>query len=145
MTTLDIHALEGEMRFRKPLRYCAWFRSRWFLLSLAGMVSLATFTGLATGAPVTYVFGQIVLGLSVYLSLSFLADRPLVNPIQAFVFFFYWWFGVGPAVVAAWNYLLGVPDAALEAQVSSMEALWIVAPGLLLYAITARWTLDFFP
>lgn len=133
MSTLDIGALDREMRFRKPLRYCAWFRSRWFRLSLAGMVSLATLTGLGTGAPANYVFGQIVLGLSIYLSLSFLAARPLLNPIQAFVATFYWWFGVSPAAIASWNYLLGMPDAALDAQVSSMEALWIVAPGLLLY------------
>ena len=71
MSTLDIHALDGAMPFRKPLRYCAWFHSSWFLLSFAGMVSLATLTGLATGAPVTYLVGQIVLGLSVYLSLLF--------------------------------------------------------------------------
>jgi hypothetical protein len=108
------------------------------------MVSLAAFTGLETGAPATYVLGQISLGLSVYLSLLFLADRPLINPIQAVVAVFYWWFGVGPAVVAFWNYLLGMPDVALAAQVSSMEALWIVAPGLLVYSITARLTLQWF-
>jgi hypothetical protein len=109
------------------------------------MVFLATFTGLETGAPFTYVLGQIVLGLSVYLSLLFLADRTLINPIQAIVAIFYWWFGVGPAVIASWNYLLlGMPDAALRTQVSSMEALWIVAPGLLVYAIAARLTLQWF-
>jgi len=63
------------------------------------MVSLAIVTGLATGAPATYVLGQIALGMSVYLSLLFLADRPLINPIQALVAMFYWWFGVGPAVM----------------------------------------------
>ncbi|MHB1326347.1 MAG: hypothetical protein ACYDGS_04770 [Thermoleophilia bacterium] len=101
MSTLAISILDREMRFRKPLRYCDWFRSRWFRLSLAGMVSLATFTGPETGAPATYVLGQIALGLSVYLSLLFLADRPLINPIQAVVAVFYWWFGVGPVVIAA--------------------------------------------
>lgn len=76
------------------------------------MVSLATLIGIATGAPAIYLLGQIVLVLSVYASLWFLADRPLVNLIQAFVVMFYWWFGVGPAVIATWNYLLGMPDAA---------------------------------
>ncbi|MBU4273704.1 MAG: hypothetical protein KKE86_01950 [Planctomycetes bacterium] len=113
-------------------------------MSLAAVVAMATLTGLFTGASTTYVLGQIVLGLSVYVSLSFLADRPLVNPIQAFVAMFYWWFGVGPAVVATWSVLLGKFGAALDAQESGMEALWIVAPGLLLYAIVARWTLDWF-
>ena len=144
MSTQDIYALEREMRFRKPLRYCAWFRSRWFLLSLAGVLCMAVLTGMATSAPVTYVLGQLALGLSVYLSLSFLANRPLINPIQAVVATFYWWFGVGPAVIATWNYLLGMPDEALFVQVSGMEALWIVAPGLLIYAIVARLTLQWF-
>jgi len=108
------------------------------------MVSLASLIGLETGAPYTYVFGQIALGLSVYISLSFLANRPLLNPIQAFVAVFYWWFGVGPVVIAAWNYLLGMPHAALYAQVSSIEALWIVVPGLLIYAPAARLTLKLF-
>jgi len=146
MSMLEISALNmgREMPFRKPLRYCAWFHSRWFLLSLGGMVSLATLIGLETGAPATYVLGQIALGLSVYLSLFFLADRPLINPIQAVVGVFYWWFGVGPVVIASWNYLLGMSDVALGAQVSGIEALWIVAPGLLLYAIIARLTLQWF-
>ena len=82
MSTLDISTLDGGMPFRKSLRYCAWFCSLWFLLSLAGMVSLATVTGLATGAPATYLFGQIALGLSVYLSLLFLADRPFINLME---------------------------------------------------------------
>ncbi|MCD4726104.1 MAG: hypothetical protein K8R46_00440 [Pirellulales bacterium] len=105
---------------------------------------MAIFTGLYTDAPMTYVFGQLVLGLSVYVSLSLLADRPLINPIQAVVGTFYWWFGVGPAVIATRSVLLGTPHAALDAEVSCMEALWVVAPGLLLYAIVARWTLNWF-
>jgi len=144
MSTMILGTFHREIHIRKSLRVYRWFCSRWFSLSLLGMVSLATFTGLSTGAPSTYVIGQLVLGLSVYISLLFLANRPLINPIQAVVAVFYWWFGVGPAVIATWNYLLGMPDVALNAQVSGMEALWIVAPGLLLYAIAARLTLQWF-
>ncbi len=132
------------MRDPLPLRCCGWFRSLWFVLSLSGIVALAIFTGLCTGAPATYLFGQIVLGFSVYIAFYFLADRPLFNPIQAVVFVFYWWIGIGPAVVATWNYMLGMPGVALDVQVSGMESLWIVAPGLLLYAIVARLTLKAF-
>jgi hypothetical protein len=108
------------------------------------MVSLTILVGLVTDAPTTYMLGQITLLLSVYASLLFVANRPLINPIQAVVFMFYWWFGVGPPVIASWNYLMGIPYAALDAQVSGMEALWIVAPGLLVYAIAARLTLHWF-
>jgi hypothetical protein len=105
---------------------------------------MATFTGLLTGAPMTYVAGQIVLGLSVYVSFFFLADRPLINPIQAVVVIFYWWFGVGPAVISTWNALIGMSDAALEAQITGMESLWVVASGLILYSIVSRLTLKWF-
>jgi len=104
----------------------------------------ATMTGMLTGAPTGYVLGQVVLGTSVYFALSMLANRPLLNPIQAVVVTFYWWIGIGPAVIAGWNVLAGRPHLALGAQVSSMEALWIVAPGLLLYAICANWALYWF-
>ena len=142
MSVLGINTAVSEIHFSKPLRYCAWFRSRWFRFSLASMVSLAIVIGLITEAPVAYLYGQIALGLSVYLSLLLLADRPLINPIQAVVALFYWWVGVGPTVIAIWNYLLGMPDVALQAEVSGMAALWIVIPGLFLYAIAARQTLQ---
>lgn len=121
-----------------------WFRSSWFRLTLGGVLALATWAGVSTGAPFTYILGQIVLGLSVYLSLFLLANRPLINPIQAFVGVFYWWFGVAPMVEAIWNLMLGRPDTALHAQVAGMESLWVVAPGLLLYAVVARLTFRWF-
>ena len=133
--------LQG-VRFSQPARVCSWYTSRWFQFSLVGTVSLAVFTGLETGAPPSYLFGQVFLGLGVYLSLFLLANRQLLDPVQAVVAVFYWWFGVGPAVVASWYYLLRLPDQALEAQVSGMEPLWIVAPGLIIYAIAARTTLN---
>jgi len=138
-------AADRQMLNRKPVRCCGWVRSLWLVLSLGGVMAMATFTALCTGAPAAYVVGQLVLGLSTYIALFFLANRPLFNPIHAVVFIFYWWFGVGPAVVAMRNFLLNMPDAALYEQVSSMEALWIVAPGLIFYAIIARLTLNFYP
>ena len=80
---------------------------------------LATVTGLVTGAPETYILGQVVLGLSVFISLSLLADRPLINPIQAFVFVFYWWFGVGPAVISAFKLIADLHKEALAVQVDA--------------------------
>ncbi len=139
MSTLD-----KAISQNKPSRYCDWFLSGWFRLSIGGTVFLAVVSGFATGAPDTYILGQIVLGLSAYIALSLLADRPLINPIQTFVFICYWWLGVGPAVVSTWNLIADLPKEALAAQLDGMEALWITAPGLLLYAIVARGTLDWF-
>ena len=85
MTMQDMSTPELKMHGRKPMRYCNWFRAPWFVLSLGGVVAMATFTGLSTGAPVAYLFGQIILGLSAYIALFFLANRPLFNPIQAVV------------------------------------------------------------
>ena len=144
MSTLSITAMNRKVVCGHHMRVCAWIGSGWFLLSLAGMVALATTTGVVTGAPAGYWSGQIVLGLCVYLALFLLANRPLFNPIQAVVALFYWWLGVGPAVIATWNVLMGLPEEALQAEVSGMEALWIVAPGLLVYAVAARLTLQWF-
>lgn len=127
-----------DIRLRNPIRGAVWFRSRWFRLCLFGFVLAATTLALVTGAPLAYVCGQLVLGGSVFVSLSLLAQRPLINPIQAFIALFYWWFGVGPVAIATQHYLMGRPENALQVQVSAMEALWIVAPGLLLYALAAR-------
>jgi hypothetical protein len=131
----------GFMRLRTT---AAWFRSLWFSIALWSVLASALVTGLFTGAPFTYMGGQLVLGVSFYLSLWLLADRPLIDPVQAVVITVYWWFGVGPVAVSAWRCVLENPSAGLEAQVSGMEALWIVAPGLLVYAIVSRWTLNWF-
>jgi hypothetical protein len=144
MNTMIVNITDRKMDLRQPFRTCAWFRSLWFRMSLAGVVSMATVTGFATGAPASYLAGQIVMGLCVFLAFYLLADRPLFNPVQAVVAIFYWWLGVGPAVIATWNLLIGQPKAAWEAEAAGMEAFWIAAPGVLLYALIARWTLHWF-
>ena len=133
--------LNTLLRFNTALQHSAWFRSYWFRLFYIGIVFLAIVTGLVTSAPLTYVFGQIVLASSVYVSLSILADRPLINPIQTVVILFYWWFGVGPIVIALVAYLQGNQEVAWKAQESGMEAFWVVSPGLIFYAIVARLSL----
>ncbi len=141
MRTPDRSAPDRGIYHRRSSRYCDWFLSGWFRLSLGGSVALAAVMGLLTGAPDTYVMGQITLGVCVYIALSLLADRPLLNPIQAIVCLFYWWIGFGPSLVSAFNYFQVDAALARQVQVSAMEALWIVAPGVILYAIVARATL----
>ncbi len=106
------------------------------------MVLVTVLTALATEATWEYLLGQLSLALSVYVSLYILSDRPLISPIQAVVFVFYWWFGVAPVVSAVHAYLAGAPIRAIYYQETGKEALWIVAFGLPLYAIAARRTLD---
>lgn len=130
-----------DVRIRRSLKPCFWFRSLWFNAAWAGMLALALVTGVATGAPSHYLLVQLVLAASVYVSFGLLSDRPLLNPVQMFVIMFYWWFAVAPTVIGAFAYLVGQHREALEAQTSSIEGLWIVAAGLPLYAIAARVTL----
>ncbi|MBN2108335.1 MAG: hypothetical protein JW832_12995 [Deltaproteobacteria bacterium] len=105
---------------------------------------VAVVIGLITGAPETYILGQVVLGFSVFIALSFLADRPLINPIQAFVLMFYWWLGIGPAAISAFKVLAGFNKQALEVQVAAMESLWLLSFGVIIYAVFARATLRWF-
>ena len=118
-----------------------WSRSLWFNLAFGFTSALSIFIGIISDAPLTYILGQSFLSFSVYLSFCLLADRPLINPIQSFVAIFYWWFAGCPTVGGGFYLLLNLPDKALIAQTSGMEALWIVAAGLPLYAIAARHTL----
>lgn len=117
---------------------CPWFRAFWFRGGLFGFILLSVIVGVSTGAPIQYEIAQVLLGFSVFISLFLLADRPLLNPVQAVVAIFYWWFGVGPTLIAAYKAILGFEEDALWAQVSGLESLWIVIFGLPLYAIIAR-------
>lgn len=84
------------------------------------------------------LLAQMVLGLSTFLALQLLSDRPLLNPIQAFVLLFHWWFAVGPAVCALFYWAAGngyVMEAYLP---DDAAAVWVVAAGLPLYAVLAR-------
>ena len=122
-------------------RHGGWFMSLWFRMAMGGVISLSVAMGLYTGAPTGFVVGELVLGLSVLVSLWLLAGRRLFNPIQAVVVVFYWWFGIGPTVIALWDVLVGKPEAALAAQTLGLESLWVVAPGLIIYACVAKITL----
>lgn len=115
-----------------------WFRATWFRVSLGGMFGLTLIVGAILQAPYDYMFGQIALMISIYLALWILSKRSLINPIQAVVFLFYWWFGVAPTVTGGFYLVNGASMAAFEAERSGMEALWIVAIGLPLYALAAR-------
>lgn len=122
----------------KPAAPPLWIRSLWFLSSLTSVIACAMIVGFLTRVPLIYLVGQILLGMIVYISLFILSDKPLINPIQAVIILFYWWFGVGPTFISASHLIRGNYKEALYAQTSGMESLWIVIPGLILYSITAH-------
>ena len=97
-----------------------------------------TLLSFAVPVPGLMLLGHVALGLSAFFSLRLLSDRPLLNPIQAFVLLFQWWFGVGPAACALF-YCLAGDSYTMEAYIANdPSALWIVAVGLPAYAILAR-------
>jgi hypothetical protein len=119
----------------------SWFETKWFQGMLFTTTLLMVVVSLASRVDPQYVLGQIVLILGVYFALFILSSRPLLNPVQAVVFIFLWWFGLAPSVTGAFYLLIGSPAEAIAAQVNGMESLWIVALGLPLYAIVANQTL----
>jgi hypothetical protein len=84
---------------------------------------------------------QLALGFSSLASLLILGDRPLINPIQAFVFIFHYWFCWGPVSCALFFTMSGEPDLAQTYLGNHEGALWVVAVGLPFFAVSARLTL----
>ena len=90
-----------------------------------------------SGSDPVILLGHTVLSLGTFCALWMLSSRPLINPIQAFVFLFHWWFGVGPAACGAFYLLTEQPERAQRFLTGSPTALLIVAFGLPLYALVA--------
>jgi hypothetical protein len=86
---------------------------------------------------------QFVLGISSLCSLLILGDRPLLNPVQSVVLLFQWWFGCGPAICGAFYYAIGDADSARLYLDGQSGSVWVVALGVLVYALCARLTLNF--
>ncbi len=128
----------------KPAMMFIRVRSLWFLSSLASVIGLAILVGLLTKAPFLYLIEQLLLGLTVYISIFIISSKHFINPIQAVVLLFYWWFGVGPTFIAASSLIKGDYSEALYAQTSGMESLWIIITGLILYSVIAKQTIKYF-
>ncbi|MDQ3814796.1 MAG: hypothetical protein M3347_12710, partial [Armatimonadota bacterium] len=130
-------------------RTATWFSMAWVRTTFVIFAVLSVIIPLWCGAGLEVLCGHVALLASFYLSLAVLSDRRLLNPIQAGAFLFYWWFGVGPLVIAGWANLIGDTwingrgflDGAAILE-TGIESVWIVALGLPLYAIVARCTLD---
>lgn len=100
--------------------------------------------GLLASADVTYTIGQFFLASSFWFSLWILSDYPIVNPQQALIVIFYWWIGIGPSVIAAYNLILGNIDEVNFVISTGVGAIWILIFGLPLYAFAARSMIQYF-
>lgn len=86
--------------------------------------------------------GQLLLSLSVLISLWLLKPYPLINPVHAVVLFFQWWFGWAPAVCAAYWIWEGDPRSACEYTLNGIAPILIVSLGLPLFAGVSRFILS---
>jgi len=90
-----------------------------------------------SGSDIAILVGQTVLSLGTFCAFWILDERPLIDPIQAVVFLFHWWFAVGPATCSVFYLLTEESERAQRFLTGSPTALLIVAFGLPLYALVA--------
>lgn len=132
--TLTIERLSG--------RCVAKWMSRPYILLFCFAPGLAILVGsLVLPMSMSTLLGQLALGVSTFASLWLLSDRPLINAIQALVFIFHWWFGVGPVMCAIFQTVAGNAARAEAYTQDHSGTLWVVAFGLPLYAACARMTI----
>lgn len=116
----------------------SWIRAPWFIAGTI-LIVVATFgTALLSSTSSSYWFSQMCILLGTFIALWLLSDRPLINPVQAVVAIFYWWVGAAPVVIGGYYLFLGDASAALRIQEAGLDAQFIVALGLPLYAAIAR-------
>ncbi len=87
---------------------------------------------------------QFALSLCTFGALLILGDRPLLNPLQALVFLFHWWFAWGPAVCSFFFYVSDDLPQSSHFVSGDGGAILIVALGQLLFALCAALTLRLF-
>lgn len=84
------------------------------------------------------VVSQLALACATFAAIRLLSDHPPLNPIQAFVLLFHWWFSVGP-ICCTFYYWISGDRTQLEAYARHpASVVWVVACGLPLYGIAAR-------
>jgi len=116
---------------------------RWYILAFCFAPALLILFLIrnAENASLLVIFSQFALAFGTYLALFQLRDKPLLNPIQAIVFLFHWWFAVGPGLAVVFAVKRNDPDMLSRYVASGGEALWIVALGLPVYALIANRTM----
>ena len=113
-------------------------------LCFAPAATIAVLLWLSGSGP-DILLGHTALAIGTFAALGILSGRPLIDPIQAFVFLFHCWFAIGPATCAAFYLATGQPEYAQPFLTGEPTALLIVAFGLPLYALAAHGILRIWP
>jgi len=118
---------------------------RWYIVAFcfAPAILLMFLFNAADDAQLSVVTGQMALATGTYIALYLLRGKPLINPVQAVVFLFHWWFAVGPSLAIPFALLRGDGDMLSKYVASGGTALWIVAIGSPFYAFCANITLRY--
>src|SRR5262249_23680802 len=95
-----IGCIAGPQLMEIHYRPAGWIASPSVLMfCFTPLVVIAVSLGLTLSDP-SILLGHVALALGTFAALWILSGRPLIDPIQAMVFLFHWWFAVGPAVCA---------------------------------------------
>ena len=121
-----------------------WFHRRYVLAFCLGPSVVVLISSFFLPISISTLIAQLALGGSTLFSLWLLSDRPFLNPIQAFVLLFHWWFAMGPAVCALFYWAAGNTFVMESYLPDDPTAVLIVAAGLPLYAVLARFTTSIF-
>lgn len=127
----------GASPLLRPIINRSWVM-RWYILLFCfgpalAYIAIACF---GVGDEGTLV-GQVALALGSFGALRFLSKRPLLNPVQAVVFYFHWWFAVGPVICTVFYHATGDAAKEIAYSTSGFATLMVVALGLPLYSIVA--------
>ena len=125
-----------------PEKTKQWVFHSWVILSCFVPAVIIVLVNTIENGSYLNSFWHIVLAFSIFASLRILSDRPLLNPIQTFVFLVYGWFSVGPCVEVLWNmWWQGGADVEYLIE-RGVKTLWVFCLGLPLYAATSRSVLN---
>ncbi|WP_223911010.1 hypothetical protein [Geobacter sp. AOG1] len=140
----DYQLIKNNLEFSRGVDELAqpWV-FRWYIIAFCfAPAFLILFLGrIADDANFLVLSGQYALAYGTYLALFQLRDKPLLNPIQAVVLLFHWWFAVGPSLAVFFAVKRSDPDMLSRYVASGGEALWVVALGIQVYAFSANRTM----
>ena len=125
-----------------PEKTRKWIYRPWVILCCFAPAIIIVLVNTVENGSFLNSFWHIVLVFSIFASLTILSDRPLLNPIQVFVFLAYGWFSLGPCVEVLWNmWWQGGADVEYLIE-RGVKTLWVFCLGLPLYAATSRSVLN---
>jgi hypothetical protein len=132
---LALGSAAGFRPIALPRWTSGWITSPSILLFCFGPAAILSVLSWICEAGPEILLGHLALATGTFIALWTLSDRQLIDPIQAFVFLFHWWFAVGPATCATFYLLTEQTEQAEAYFTGNPAALWIVAIGLPVYGL----------